>query len=482
MENNSKPKLVIYLPWKDFRLTDNPALFAAVNFCIKQNLPFLPIFTMDDGWAKTDIYNLGYPRRFALSQILSSFSKHFQRFEVLVCEPENLISELIKKFEIYVFLNDDVEPFAIRRHKKIQELLQAQGNDQYFFRFKNELSVSVNVKTQNGHLYSVFTPFKQAVWDEFLNSKVLPKVDLLKVRYYDQNLPVDFEKVKTDPQSLFTRLDQKWILKFAGHSINLDDWFEKPKLENWTFEEEKVFTQFDQFNQTQITTYHLSRDNLSIEGTSKMSMALAFGLVSARILKDKILQVHQSPDQSKGVQTFLSELVWREFYRYILIHFPKVLNKEFQSKYQKLTWRTDQEGLVRFEKWIKGQTGYPLVDAAMNQIIKTGWMHNRTRMVVASILTKNLGIDWRWGQEFFRAALIDLDEASNNGGWQWSASVGADPKPIRIFNPYLQAEKYDSQNIYIQKWLPQNYNAKPIIEHAQARNEAISRYKLISSL
>lgn len=176
---------------------------------------------------------------------------------------------------------------------------------------------------------------------------------------------------------------------------------------------------------------------------------------------------------------FLSELIWREFYKYILFQRPQVLHTEFQPKYREtIKWTQDSVALHRFQLWIKGQTGYPAVDAAMNQITSMGWMHNRSRMMVASILTKNLGVDWRWGQEYFRAALIDMDEASNNGGWQWGASTGADPKPIRIFNPYLQAENYDKNGLYQQKWLPKDYKSQPIIEHKDARVEAINRYKL----
>ena len=137
---------------------------------------------------------------------------------------------------------------------------------------------------------------------------------------------------------------------------------------------------------------------------------------------------------------------------------------------------------TRFIAWIKGETGYPVVDAAMKQIAETGWMHNRSRMVVASILSKNLGVDWRWGQEYFRAALIDLDEASNNGGWQWGASVGADPKPIRIFNPELQAKNYDASSAYQDRWLGGSSLLRgmttPLIEHKLAREEALKRYGL----
>jgi deoxyribodipyrimidine photo-lyase len=220
--------------------------------------------------------------------------------------------------------------------------------------------------------------------------------------------------------------------------------------------------------------------------TSKMSLALSWGLVSARTLKNKIINHyqqdfsdHSSTSSNQGVLVYLSELVWREFYKYIFYHRPQVLDTEFQEKFRgTIKWVDDKIALERLKAWIKGQTGYSAVDAAMNQIAKTGWMHNRSRMMVASILTKNLGVDWRWGQEYFRAALIDMDEASNNGGWQWAASVGADPKPIRIFNPYLQAENYDKQGLYQKKWLPKNYIATLLVEHKQARSEAMNRYGL----
>ena len=150
-----------------------------------------------------------------------------------------------------------------------------------------------------------------------------------------------------------------------------------------------------------------------------------------------------------------------------------LLNKSGQNE---IKWAPDNLAIERFLAWIKGETGYPIVDAAMKQLSATGWMHNRSRMIVASVLTKNLGVDWRWGQEYFRAVLIDLDEASNNGGWQWASSTGSDPKPIRIFNPYLQAENYDQNNLYQKKWLPQNYNQKLIIEHKLAREQALIRY------
>ncbi len=476
-----KTPLVIYLPWKDFRLTDNPALFEALKFSREKKIPFLPFFTLDDGWSREDVYNIGYPRRYALSHILSNFAKNFKRFEVVVAEPEELVQQLIRDYELYVFLNDDVEPFAVRRHQKIREILQRQGKKQYFFRQKNELSVPFDVRTSSGNIYSVFTPFKNSVWDKFLNAETKPKVDPNSVEYLTDHFDIKFDFVLPNQKELWKKLDQPWILKYGkDQKLNLDKIWPKPNLDQWSFTEDEAIENFDEFNQHKIKNYQENRDNLALDVednyTSRMSMPMTWGLVSARTLKNKILDKHNNPEAT-GIRTYISELIWREFYRYIIIHNPDVLQKEYQKKFQnRLEWIDGQEAEQRFEKWIRGQTGYKIVDAAMHQISNKAWMHNRSRMVVASILTKNLGVNWRWGQDYFRTMLIDLDEASNNGGWQWSASLGADPKPIRIFNPYLQAEKYDPDNKYQQKWLPTDYNFKPIIEHSIARNQAQERY------
>ncbi len=474
MKEKAKTCLVVYLPWKDFRVHDNPALVQALAFAKEKQIPFLPIYTLDDGWAKPDIYNIGYPRRWALSRILLEFSKLFTRFEILVCEPEQLLQALIKHFELYVFLNDDLEPYLRRRYERLGKLLQTQDGQQHFFICSNDVSVDLGCRTSTGEIYSVFTPFKKAVLDKFFNAPVQAVADPKSVMYFAEPLPVCFEQVPVE--QVFRRIDQKWMVKIDSYNLNLDNYFTRPDLSHWRFNENTVLSQFDEFLEQRILNYHLSRDDLSIEGTSRMSMALAWGLVSARTLKQKILALHD-PNQP-GVATFLNELLWREFYRYILYHFPKVLNLEFQAKRQNLPWLKGEMAYHRFEAWVKGETGYPLVDAAMRQLTTKAWMHNRGRMVVASVLTKNLGIDWRWGQELFRATLIDLDEASNNGGWQWSASVGVDPKPVRIFNPYLQAQKYDPKGIFLRKWLPPGYLAQPIVDHISARQEAKWRYGL----
>jgi deoxyribodipyrimidine photo-lyase len=219
-----------------------------------------------------------------------------------------------------------------------------------------------------------------------------------------------------------------------------------------------------------------------------MSVALAWGFVSARTLTHEIQKYFDdsftiSPAEdthNEGALCYISELIWREFYAYLLFHNPELLNTEFQKKFRgTIKWVPNTVAIQRFTAWIQGETGYPIVDAAMHQLKKTGWMHNRARMIVASVLTKNFGVDWRWGQEYFRYILVDIDEASNNGGWQWGASVGADPKPIRIFNAELQAETHDAKGIYRDTWLGfMRPEIKPIIEHKIAREEALKRYGL----
>jgi deoxyribodipyrimidine photo-lyase len=266
-----------------------------------------------------------------------------------------------------------------------------------------------------------------------------------------------------------------------------------------------VLARFEYFLESEeLEQYETNRNSLELDAktgesdghayssqTSKMSLALAWGLVSARTLvkmmQDYYGEAFDNPMSSRvssGALTYISELIWREFYRYQLFHRPELFDLEFQKRFQgTITWAENDIAKERFLAWVKGETGYAIVDAAMKQIAETGWMHNRSRMIVASILTKNLGVDWRWGQEYFRAALIDLDEASNNGGWQWGASVGTDPKPIRIFNPDLQAKNYDASGAYQKRWLNTgefslSSERVPLVEHKVAREEALKRYGL----
>jgi deoxyribodipyrimidine photo-lyase len=202
--------------------------------------------------------------------------------------------------------------------------------------------------------------------------------------------------------------------------------------------------------------YASGRDRLDLRGTSRLSPYLRFGMISARqAVVSALHAIDAAPDEParNGAEVWLNELIWREFYISIVHHFPEVRQGNFRAEYNDLLWENDEEA---FQAWCQGRTGYPVVDAAMRQLVQTGWMHNRGRMIVASFLVKDLLIDWRWGERFFMQHLVDGDPAANNGGWQWSAGTGTDAAPyFRIFNPVLQGEKHDPDGAYVRRWVPE---------------------------
>jgi deoxyribodipyrimidine photo-lyase len=212
------------------------------------------------------------------------------------------------------------------------------------------------------------------------------------------------------------------------------------------------------------------RDFPAVQGTSRLGVHLRFGTVSIRKLVAVAL---------KNNETWLNELIWRDFYAMILANFPHVEKNSFRPAYDKIQWRNNEQ---EFKLWCEGKTGYPIVDAGMRELNATGFMHNRVRMITASFLTKHLLIDWRWGEAYFAQHLLDYDLASNNGGWQWAAGTGCDASPyFRVFNPTLQTEKFDKEFAYIRKWVPElsdlNKYPLPMVDHAMARDRAIKTYK-----
>jgi deoxyribodipyrimidine photo-lyase len=489
-------KINIYWSRRDFRLHDNPALFECIKSCEKYDARFLPIFILEDYMTEAKPgFQFGYPSRYFLAKCLPEFAKNFERFEIVKgkgIETILNIQESLKKedpdCELTVFVNEDV---YIDFYKQIEKL-KSQGVQIKVF--NDQLTVSKDTKSGAGSHYSVFTPFKKAVWEEFLRSEVFPPVHLKKIKYFEGK--VGAIKVANDFASIWHTFSKNRFLKVAGHTLDIDTELnfvpDFESLGNFYYTEGECLKRFSKYLEVDLFEYKENRDSLEKDKTSKMSLGLAWGLVSARTLKQEILKHFKTnfldinwfklSDQDAGPIHFLSELIWREFYKYLLFHNQNLMNQEFQEKFRgKIQWTDEKNAMKRFKAWIHGETGYKVVDAAMMQLAKSGWMHNRSRMIVASILTKNLGVDWRWGQEYFRAMLLDLDEASNNGGWQWGASVGADPKPIRIFNPYLQAENYDKKNVYQKKWLGEekfSLVSEPLVEHKDARNDALRRYGL----
>jgi deoxyribodipyrimidine photo-lyase len=301
------------------------------------------------------------------------------------------------------------------------------------------------------------------------------------------------EVLKKDglPYTVFTPYSRKWkeALRehdtIAANSIELlaasDNRFESP--ENWTAPEIPSLTSMGfevpsdldacipspRIDSSILRQYAEQRDFPAVAGTSRLSLHLRFGTVSIRAAYRQGIEASEK---------WVMELIWRDFYQMILYHFPHAAKDSFRPAYDRIPWSNDEE---HFAAWCAGKTGYPIVDAGMRELLATGFMHNRVRMVVASFLCKHLLIDWRWGEQHFAAHLLDYDLASNVGGWQWAAGCGCDAAPyFRVFNPTAQQAKFDGQATYIQKWVPEygtSAYAEPIVEHAVARVKAIETYK-----
>lgn len=486
-----KVPLIIYWARRDLRLADNPALTAACVASRFENIPLLPLFILEDYMTAGDpAFQFGYPSRFFLSEALPDFIRNFSYFALVQGKAVQYLTALSNTYELKIYVNDDVyADFYTQVDKLRQAGITLEVSE-------DALSVSKETRSQEGRLYSVFTPFKKSVWQKFIQVKPLPEAAVPVSTQLSTILPTLPNQITPTKEALLAVFSKKRTLVVGGEVIDLGQLTPEPVLEDWYYTEAAARARFSVYLKSgDLDAYATQRDSLELDATgggktSKMSLALAWGLISARTLLS-LTQKHfdESFDNpfstrvSQGALTYISELIWREFYRYQLFHHPELMQTEFQERFRgTIAWVPEKLAQTRFIAWIKGETGYPVVDAAMKQIAETGWMHNRSRMIVASILSKNLGVNWRWGQEYFRAALIDLDEASNNGGWQWGASVGADPKPIRIFNPELQAKNYDTSGTYQDRWLGGSSLLRgmttPLIEHKFAREEALKRYGL----
>ena len=313
----------------------------------------------------------------------------------------------MKKYEIEcVFTNTSYGTYGTKRDQNIAENIAIHGCK--FVGYKDFLLVEPHEIEQR----KVFTPYYK-LWQKYLQEeRIVSNETDIKIEHFSQ--------LKTQEQT-----QAKDFISLEKHPYFTMD-FGRERLKN------HIFPHYDEV-----------RNNLDIDGTSRLSPYLRFGIFSVR-------QIYK---HAKNISpTFISELAWREFWWHILHYFPQTKTQEFQEKRRHIEWSQDAE---LFKKWRQGKTGYPIVDAAMRQLNETNWMHGRARMIVASFLTKDMHIDWRLGEAYFRQKLLDYDEAMNLGNWQWSASVGADPKPLRIFNPLLQSEKFDSEAKFIKKYIPE---------------------------
>ena len=422
-------EVVIFWLRRDLRWEDNKGLEAA----LKEGKPLLPLFIFDTNILEelpADDARLNF-----IHQNLQEMNKILQKQgSCILCkygEPKEVWEGLVKEYQIAgVYTNKDYEPYARRRDKEVLDVLEAKNIP--FTRVKDQVIFEEReVLKQDGTPYTVYTPYKN--------------------KWLSQ-----FEPVKHQPTGL-PDFGQFW--KGAVPFLSLEDLGFEPSsitVKPYTLEDVKEYEQ--------------NRDIPGRDGTSYLSPHLRFGTISPR-------QVIAQLDLEQNA-TFLSELIWREFFMQILYHFPKVVDQNFRAKYDGIQWRNNKK---EFECWCQGKTGYPLVDAGMRQLNKTGYMHNRVRMVTASFLCKHLLIDWRWGEAYFAAKLLDYELSSNNGNWQWAAGTGCDASPyFRVFNPITQLDKFDKGRIYVKKWIEDWGTAsypEPIVEHKEARLRALACYK-----
>ena len=427
-----KTKLNLFWFRRDLRLIDNHGLYEA----LQSELPVLPIFIFDTNILEK-LENKEDKRVDFIFQALEKLNEYLEKqgksIQIFYGKTLEIYEKLSQQYEIgNVFCNEDYEPYAIKRDQEIKDFLASKNIN--FYQFKDQVIFQKDEITKaDGKPYTVYTPYSKQ-W-------------LLK--FNDQNL--EFFASEKKLENLLNIEKQNITLEHIGF-----------KKTNYLFEPPKI-------NLEILEKYHETR-NLPTKETSQMSVHLRFGTISARKLAKTACKLNDN--------TYLKELIWREFFMQILWHFPKVVHHSFKEKYDNIAWENNED---LFLKWCEGKTGYPIVDAGMRELNETGLMHNRVRMVCASFLTKHLLTDWRLGEAYFAEKLMDYDLSANNGNWQWSAGSGCDAAPyFRVFNPEEQQKKFDPKFIYIKKWVKEfgtSTYPKPIIEHKFARERALKRYK-----
>ncbi len=431
-----QPEIAVFWFRRDLRLEDNVGLYHALN----SGYPVLPIFIFD-----TEILNSlpkDDPRlNFIHKQIkrLDSEIKNLNGKGVAVYhgKPLEILEQLTSEFLIReVFTNRDYEPYAISRDKSVAAFFQ--DLDIPFRTYKDQVIFEENeIVKDDGNPYVVYTPYMKRWKLQFAKEEPLRifPLETTSPNYYNSSaLP-------------FLELEQ---LGFEESTIQVRDYITDQELIS-NYEETRNFPGLD-------------------KGTSRLGPHLRFGTVSVRDMVQKAI--------SSENKVFWNELIWREFFMQILWHFPETVHKAFKPQYDRIDWRNDP---TEFERWKNGQTGYALVDAGMRELNATGYMHNRVRMLVASFLCKHLLIDWRWGEAYFAEKLLDYEMSSNVGNWQWAAGSGVDAAPyFRIFNPMTQVDKFDPDNTYINKWVPElqelSYPEK-MVDHKLARERCLKTYK-----
>ncbi|QOL51389.1 cryptochrome/photolyase family protein [Massilia litorea] len=479
-----KSKSVVWFR-RDLRAFDHAALHHALRDATQYGGSVVCVFVFDTGILE------GLPRderrvRFihaSLRELDAELRKLggglMVRHGAAVDEIPRLAAELDARS---VYVNEDYEPDAIARDAAVAALLEAGGRS--LLRFKDQVIFEKNeVLTLAGGIYGVFTPYKNA-WLKRLAAQPEAAAPWMIEPHAGALAPV--------PEVALPRLAQ---LGFDDGPLPAP-----PGMAGAS----ELFEHF----LPRLADYGTARDFPALDATSRLSIHLRFGTTSVRHLVRTLRQMMANGAGGAGAPVWLSELIWREFYAMILFHHPHIAQQSFKPAFDAVAWEAGEPAQALFAAWCEGRTGYPLVDAAMVQLNTTGFMHNRLRMVTASFLVKDLGIDWRWGERYFARQLNDYDLASNVGGWQWAASTGCDAQPwFRIFNPVTQSQKFDRQGEFIKQYLPQLAKLEardihapwlvpadelaacgivlgrdypePIIDHAQARQRTLERFTVV---
>jgi len=417
---------------RDLRLEDNHGLYQALS----SGLKVLPIFVFDSN-ILNDLEDKSDARLTFIHNQLERINKQLiQKGSRLHCyygKAEEVIQNVLDNFQVEaVYSNRDYEPYAISRDQKISNLCKAAGVN--FFSDKDQVIFEKDeIIKGNGTPYLVYTPYSKKWLSQFKSEHIKPYLSEQYSNY-----------IESEPEQV-------------------------PPLKLMGFKTSDILP--DEFNigDNLLLQYEDKRNIPAVEGTSKVGVHLRFGTISIRKL------IRETKDKS---YTYLKELIWREFFMMILYHYPHVVSENFNAKYDNIVWRNNEQ---EYNRWCTGDTGFPMVDAGMRELNETGHMHNRVRMITASFLCKHLLIDWKWGEAYFAKKLLDYELASNNGNWQWAAGTGVDAAPyFRVFNPLTQAQKFDKNMVYINKWI-KNLNElsypTPIVDHKFARERAIETYK-----
>ncbi|MGL5035154.1 MAG: FAD-binding domain-containing protein [Microcystaceae cyanobacterium] len=425
--------LILFWHRRDLRLSDNIGLSKAREKSAK----VLGLFCLDPKILKADdiaparvVYLLG-----CLAELQENYRQLGGDLLIFSGSPQEIIPNLAINLKVdTVFWNLDCEPYAQKRDQEVASILREQGLKVETY-WDQLLHYPGEILSQSQQPYTVYTPF----WKNWIQQ---PKINVAEAI-----------------ASLIDLTDAEKSLTQQLGSIPLPTAQELGF--NWTNTlpllpgEKAAQEQLDWFVDHALSNYQEQRNFPAVLGTSQLSAALKFGAIGIRTIWQTVIEIlenSRSEEVQANIKTWQQELAWREFYQHCLYFFPALAQGAYRETFKNFPWENNMD---YFEAWCQGKTGYPMVDAAMRQLNETAWMHNRCRMIVANFLTKDLIINWQWGEKYFMQTLYDGDLAANNGGWQWSASSGMDPRPLRIFNPMTQAQNFDPEGEYIRQWLPE---------------------------